>query len=69
MKCPKCNGKLKVVDNVMKNDENLRRRMCVDCGHTIYTVEFEVEDTPEFEIDWWNNHRKSEYKYVKKGRN
>lgn len=36
MKCPKCNGPLRVLDTVQNDKENeiYRARKCIECGHT-----------------------------------
>ena len=46
MKCPKCEGKVKVVltGNEDKENEIYRRRKCLDCGYGFYTIEFELDD-------------------------
>lgn len=59
MRCPKCSGKLLVVDNVHNRAENetYREKTCVNCGHTFYTVEYEVIENKRFIYDWDSNHR------------
>jgi len=59
MTCPKCNGKLKVVDSVYIPDSNEYRRnkVCTKCGHEIYTIEFEVEVNERFKDEWYEYHR------------
>jgi transcriptional regulator NrdR family protein len=58
MRCPKCFGKAYIRDTVNVHDERLnsddvyRKRICGSCGHTFYTAEFEVEETPEFHEMW-----------------
>lgn len=51
MKCPKCDGKTKVTDTVPNEAEHeiYRRRLCLECGHKFYSVEFETEPTARFE--------------------
>lgn len=45
MTCPVCKGKIRVTDVTHTSDnETYRQKRCVKCGHTFYTVEFEVED-------------------------
>ena len=49
MRCPECFGVVKALETVhTPENEILRRRKCDDCGHQLYTVEFEVEVTPSF---------------------
>ena len=54
MNCPKCNGKAKVNRTALdpETKEFYRRRICEKCGHAFYTIEFEIEDTPEFRKIW-----------------
>ena len=63
MKCPKCGGKTRVRDNVNneKTNERYRQRKCLECGHTFYTIEFEVDDDTQFRKDWIRNHRHGAY--------
>lgn len=65
MRCPKCNGKTRVIDNVYnpKTNESYRRRECKECGHNFYTTEFEVPVTGEFLDAWSMYHRKSQRKH------
>ncbi len=59
MKCPKCNGSLRVLDTVHNDKENetYRARKCVVCDHTFFTVEYEVIENQRFAEDWAENHR------------
>jgi transcriptional regulator NrdR family protein len=60
MTCPKCNGKIKVIDSAHNTDDNemYRRRKCLECGHTFYTTEFEVAgDDNKFRNAWLKYHR------------
>ena len=57
MKCPKCGGKLKVIDCVPTPEEVMRRRRCLDCGRDLYTMEFEVQANQEYFNEWAANHR------------
>ena len=59
MLCPKCGGKTHICDNVSdtETNENYRQRVCKECGHKFYTVEFEVEGDDRFKKSWWKNHR------------
>lgn len=53
MVCPKCKGKVVIVDSVNTPEEEIyRRRKCIECGHNFYTVEFEVECNAKFEEEW-----------------
>ena len=69
MDCPKCLGKLitkDVVNNPIEN-EIYRMKKCSSCGHTFFTVEYEVTINKRFEEDWAEHHRskihiKEEYK-------
>lgn len=59
MRCPKCEGKLAIKDNVRSlHDELFRKRVCEKCGHTLYTVEFEVEANEKFMKEWRKCYRK-----------
>lgn len=60
MKCPKCNGKLGVIDSVHNDRENetYRARQCKNCGHLFHTVEYEVIQNKRFEEDWAEFHRR-----------
>lgn len=54
MTCPKCNEKTKVTQTVYNpwQRETYRRRMCLKCGRSFHTVEFEVEVNDRFRLDW-----------------
>lgn len=45
MVCPKCEGKVSVIDvrHDQGSNETYRQRKCTVCQHIFYTVEFEVE--------------------------
>lgn len=64
MNCPKCGGKLMVLDNVKNVDDNeiYRRKVCNSCGSVIFTVEYEVESTESFKKTW---NKYSRYAYSK----
>lgn len=65
MKCPKCNGKVQVVDCVnTQYNEVYRKRKCTECGHVFYTCECMVYPDEEFKEEWNLSCRKS---YVRKG--
>lgn len=58
--CPKCEGLLKIRDYSKSSDGDLyRRRVCNKCGHTIFTIEFEVEQTEDFKKDWIKGYRQT----------
>ena len=59
MYCPKCNGEAKVIDTVgnLEDKEVYRKRKCTVCGHVIYTVEIEVQQSNQFKIRWYSHHR------------
>lgn len=58
MKCPNCNGKTTVTDTVHRDDTNetYRKKKCLNCGHTFYTVEFDIDD-PAAVQDIWQKYR------------
>ncbi len=62
MICPKCNGKLKVVDtrNIKKDNSIIRRKRCLSCGALYYTKEKEVEYS-SIRDDWLKVMRKGRY--------
>jgi transcriptional regulator NrdR family protein len=39
MKCPDCNGKLRVIDCTGTDTEMYRKRECESCGKTLYSIE------------------------------
>ena len=47
MFCVNCGKKTSVKDSRTDNDGVLRRRTCPKCGHTMYTLEIEI-DSKEF---------------------
>lgn len=51
MKCPKCrSGLLRVpITNNLLDDQVMRRRQCLDCGHKWFTVEMTV---PDYAVGW-----------------
>ena len=52
MTCPKCDGKTTVKRPYHTSDnENIRHRVCLGCGHNFYTVEYEVEYTPKLKSE------------------
>lgn len=62
MKCPVCEGKTKVLDVVHGDidNEDYRRRKCLDCGYELYTAEIEVEYDERYKNNWLRNHRWTE---------
>lgn len=63
MRCPKC-GYLAPVRNNTTTDDNevFRRRRCRHCGHTFYTIEFEVEDNDLLVKSWAESLKKEKEK-------
>lgn len=59
MKCPKCKAPLRVIDIVRNPAEAEKYRLykCPICGHSIFTVEYEVILNQRFEEDWVGNHK------------
>lgn len=61
MICPECGAKMYTDATVYNTDEGeiYRRKICTDadCGYVAYTVEYEVEVTERFEIDWNRYHK------------
>ena len=43
MKCPKCGGKLYVVNTLPYEDQIYRQRKCKSCGDTPWSIEYIVE--------------------------
>lgn len=53
MNCPKCNEKIGVTGTRTSPNNNVyRRRVCQYCGHSYFTVERPIEDTPKFRRFW-----------------
>lgn len=64
MKCPKCEGKVRVVDSVnTQYNEVLRKRLCTVCNETFYTCECVAYPDAQFIDEWISSHRTS---YIKK---
>ena len=67
MTCPKCGGKIRVLDTVHNPDnETYRRKRCTVCSHEFFTTEFEIEVTDEFKREWsiygrWRPNQPREY--------
>lgn len=57
MKCPECNEKTTVLDTRRAPQEVYRHRKCTSCGHTFYTVEYEVEDDEKFKKEYRKYYR------------
>lgn len=64
MTCPRCEGKVGVIDNTSNpnTNENYRLRKCLECGKKFYTIEMEVETNKEFLDLWYRNHRHEAYR-------
>lgn len=59
MKCPKCDGKLKTIDTVHTDENEIyRKRKCSDCGHIIYTAEYIVFPNQEFLDEYHEAYRR-----------
>ena len=60
MHCPKCEGKVTVCDtvHVKKTNEIYRKRKCTDCGHTFFSVEYEVDNDDALGLIWARNYRR-----------
>lgn len=60
MLCPICAGKVRVVDNVKNPFENetYRKKVCMDCNHEFFTVEYEVVVNKRFKEDWDEHYRR-----------
>lgn len=73
MKCEKCGSEnVYVKDNVNVPPENTiyRKRICKDCGHQFFTIEFILEKGDETTIKEWNKwHRISAKKAAKRKSN
>jgi len=71
MKCPKCGHEAKALETVHNHKENetYRAKKCVNCGHIIYTVEYEVIQNQRFAEDWAEAHHnyRKELQKKKKG--
>lgn len=58
MTCPVCGGKTRVADIVHTPENEVYRRVeCRDCGHSFYTVEYEIENDKTLRDIWRKNHR------------
>lgn len=68
MNCPKCDGKTRVTDTVrnMPEHETYRKRLCLECGHKFYSVEFETEPTTRFEAVFSKLRSERTMAYLKK---
>lgn len=65
MKCPKCQGKVQTIYTAAANDEEIyRQKKCLTCGHTFFTIEFEVAYDEQFKKEWNKAIQK-----IKKGEN
>ena len=54
MQCSRCGeGELRVKLPVeTEENEIYRKRVCDNCGAVVYTVEYEVVETPRFKREW-----------------
>lgn len=72
MKCEKCGStNVYVKDNVYvpPNNTNYRKRVCKDCGHEFFTIEFILEKNDPVAMEEWNSwHRLSRKKATKRKR-
>lgn len=59
MNCPKCGKKTFVIDlsHNLTDRETYRYRRCLDCGHSFYSIEFEVPLDSTFKKEWNKWHR------------
>ena len=59
MNCPRCGGKVGVIDSVHNTDENeiYRKRKCKDCELIFYTAEYEIRHDLSFRSEWYRFHR------------
>ena len=62
MKCSHCFGKTAVKDCVSTAEENYRKRLCLNCGHIFFTIEFEVENDEKLKNTWRKNDRRNRRK-------
>ena len=67
MLCPKCKSATAVCDTRfdVKENEVFRRRICKECGHDFYTIEFDVEANDKFANMWKKLYRGSGNMYNK----
>lgn len=59
MLCPKCLGESTVIDVVKNLDDNevYRKIRCKSCGHTFFSIEYEIEDYATIKKTWNRYHR------------
>lgn len=63
MMCPKCDGKVQVIDSVnTKYNEVYRRRKCTACGYMFYTSECFIFPDTEFMNTWYDSYRRHKKK-------
>lgn len=55
MKCPQCRSRQyrAIITNNLFDDQTIRKRRCVDCGHIWFTVEMEVS---RYAMGWSHDH-------------
>lgn len=69
MRCPKCSGRVKVVDTTNSEENEIyRKRKCLDCGHVFYTTEFEVEQTNAFLHEYHKSFRSNKPGWRRNGK-
>lgn len=63
MVCPRCGGKVRVIDSVNNTEENeiYRKRKCEYCELVFYTTECELRRDERFARDWYKHHRNRNY--------
>lgn len=67
MNCPKCNKEFLTVRDCVNvsHNEIFRKKVCLNCGFTMFTAEFEVEPNERFLREWRRYHRNRQEKYSK----
>lgn len=68
MNCPKCKSRVTVKNCVdTRENEIYRKRVCDQCGHVFYTVEYEVVVNDRFKKEWqfYNKLRRKSYSDAK----
>lgn len=69
MKCEKCGSEnVYVKDNVFVPPENTnyRKRICKDCGHKFFTIEFIIEKDDDLAQKEWNKWHRDGHKKATK---
>lgn len=60
MNCPKCDSPMVFVNRINENTKDreiYKEKICLNCGHRSYTVEYEVVENKAF-WDAWNDSQK-----------